>query len=159
MAGLVSVESGRCAAALLTEHRQGQAKCLETIFGELEGRRRLKEGYVFTMPTGGLWDPNELSRRFSRFVRRHALPRFRFHDLRHGYASLAFAAGVPLAVVSKSLGHSSIGITANVYTHILVDQSAIRRPPSTPTSGHHLPVRSAAKLARSGRLVDSDQRL
>ncbi len=42
--------------------------------------------------------------------------------MRPGFASLAFAAGVPLAVVSKSLGHASIGITANVYTHLLTDQ-------------------------------------
>ena len=84
--------------------------------------RRNALGYVFTTPTGELWDPNELSRQFARFIRRHELPDFRFHDLRHGFASLAFAAGVPLAVVSKSLGHASISITANVYTHLLTDQ-------------------------------------
>lgn len=72
-------------------------------------------------PRGELWDPNELSRRFARFVRRKKLPEVRFHDLRREYASFSFAAGVPPAVVSKSLGHASIGITANIYTHLLMD--------------------------------------
>ncbi len=107
---------------VLREHRQKQRGRFDMLFGELEARRRVKEGYVFTMPTGDLWNPNELSRRFARLVRREKLPHFRFHDLRHAYASFSFAAGVPLAIVSKSLGHASIGITANVYTHLLTDQ-------------------------------------
>jgi site-specific recombinase XerD len=39
--------------------------------------------------------------------------------LRHGFASLAFAAGAPLKVVSDSLGHSGIGITGQLYVHLL----------------------------------------
>lgn len=42
----------------------------------------------------------------------------RLHDLRHTSASLALAAGVPLKVVSDRLGHSTIAITANLYTHV-----------------------------------------
>jgi integrase len=42
----------------------------------------------------------------------------RFHDLRHAYASLAYAAGVPLKTISESLGHSNIGITSTIYTHL-----------------------------------------
>jgi integrase len=85
---------------------------------ELEARRRQKDGYVFTRITGTAWDPNELSRQFSRLVSRRKLPRFRFHDLRHGYASLAFAAGVSLRGVSESLGHSAIGVTDAIYVHL-----------------------------------------
>ena len=85
---------------------------------ELEARRRQKDGYVFTRANGAAWDPNELSRQFSRLVRRRKLPRFRFHDLRHGYASLAFAAGVSLRAVSESLGHSAIGVTDAIYVHL-----------------------------------------
>jgi integrase len=36
----------------------------------------------------------------------------RLHDLRHGSASLQLAAGIPMAVVSKRLGHTSLAITA-----------------------------------------------
>jgi integrase len=54
-------------------------------------------------------------------VRRKKLPTIRLHDLRDGYASLAFAAGISLKVVSESLGHSSIAVTSAVYTHVLDD--------------------------------------
>jgi hypothetical protein len=74
---------------------------------------------VFDRFDGRAWDPNEMSRAFSRLVRRRKLPLLRLHDLRHSYASLAFAAGVPLQVVSESLGHASIAITAGIYVHLL----------------------------------------
>ena len=80
------------------------------------------EGVVFDRYDGSRWNPNELSRQFSRLVRRKKLPATRFHDLRHGYASLAFAAGVPLKTASELLGHSGITVTANVYTHIMDEQ-------------------------------------
>lgn len=75
--------------------------------------------FVFTDPHGVAWKPNELSRQFSRLVRRKELSGTRFHDLRHGHASLAFAAGVPLQTISESLGHSSIAITSRIYVHLL----------------------------------------
>ncbi|HSB68728.1 MAG TPA: site-specific integrase, partial [Candidatus Methylomirabilis sp.] len=43
--------------------------------------------------------------------------RIRPHDLRHTYATLAIQAGVPLLTVSRQLGHASIAVTADVYTH------------------------------------------
>lgn len=52
-------------------------------------------------------------------IRKSKLPVIRFHDLRHGYATLAFAAGVPLRVLSESLGHSAIGVTSTIYVHLL----------------------------------------
>jgi integrase len=45
--------------------------------------------------------------------------RVRLHDLRHGAASLRLAAGVDIGIVSKILGHSTIGITADTYSHLL----------------------------------------
>ncbi|HUA08321.1 MAG TPA: site-specific integrase [Candidatus Acidoferrales bacterium] len=107
---------------ILNEHKREQLARYEAMLGPFEARKRQREGYVFSWHGGEVWDPNELSRSFTRFIRRNKLPHYRFHDLRHGYASLAFAAGVPLAVVSRSLGHASIGITADIYTHLLADQ-------------------------------------
>ena len=49
------------------------------------------------------------------------LPHIRSHDLRHLHASLLIAAGVPLAVISKRLGHSTISITSELYGHLLRD--------------------------------------
>jgi integrase len=79
------------------------------------------DAYVFDRFDGTIWHPNHVSQRFSRLVRRAKLPTIRFHDLRHGFASLSFAAGVPLKVVSESLGHSGIAITAQTYVHLLDD--------------------------------------
>lgn len=47
------------------------------------------------------------------------LPKIRIHDLRHGAATLLLAAGVPLAIVSKMLRHSKVGITADLYGHLV----------------------------------------
>lgn len=46
----------------------------------------------------------------------------RFHDLRHGAASLLIAEGVPVPVVSQLLGHADSSITLRVYAHLLQDQ-------------------------------------
>jgi integrase len=45
------------------------------------------------------------------------LPRQRFHDLRHAFATLQLEAGADLFEVSRALGHASITTTANVYAH------------------------------------------
>ena len=45
----------------------------------------------------------------------------RFHDLRHGAASLLLAQGVHPAVVMEMLGHSTITLTMNVYSHVIPD--------------------------------------
>lgn len=100
--------------AVLRRHRSAQAeRHLALGIGN-----RGADGMVFDRLDGRLWDPNELSRQFSRLIRREKLPAFRFHDLRHGYATLAFAAGVPLKTVSESLGHSAIGVTDAIYVHL-----------------------------------------
>jgi integrase len=60
-----------------------------------------------------------VSRLFKTLTRRAALPVIRFHGLRHTSASLALAAGVAMKVVSERLGHSTTGITADLYTHVV----------------------------------------
>jgi integrase len=47
------------------------------------------------------------------------LPRIRVHDLRHTWASLALEAGVPAKVVQEILGHASVGITLDTYSHVV----------------------------------------
>ena len=46
------------------------------------------------------------------------MPHIRFHDLRHSCATLLFAQGVPMKEIQAWLGHSTIGTTANIYTHL-----------------------------------------
>jgi integrase len=63
--------------------------------------------------------PNQALRRLLKLA--GITRRFRIHDLRHTYASLALQRGVPLLVVSRQLGHSSIAITADIYGHLVPD--------------------------------------
>jgi len=48
-----------------------------------------------------------------------ALPRIRFHDLRHSHATHMLASGVHVKIASERLGHSKIGITLDLYSHVL----------------------------------------
>jgi integrase len=63
--------------------------------------------------------PDVVSRTFDRLVRRYGLPRMTLHGLRHTSASTALVAGIPAKVVSERLGHSNIGITLDLYTHVI----------------------------------------
>ena len=56
---------------------------------------------------------------FRRAVQASGLPPVRLHDLRHGAASLALAAGADLKTVQDLLGHSTIITTADIYTSVL----------------------------------------
>ena len=77
-----------------------------------------RDGLVFTDPLGRPWGGSGVTHAFQTALARLGLPRVRFHDLRHGVASLMLAQGVPLKLVSESLGHSTIAITADVYSHL-----------------------------------------
>lgn len=77
-------------------------------------------GYVFTNPAGHPLNPDYLTRRFRYLVRQSGLPPVRLHDLRHGAATLAHAAGADLKTVQEQLGHTSIVLTADTYTSVLM---------------------------------------
>ncbi|HWR44199.1 site-specific integrase [Sporomusa sp.] len=63
--------------------------------------------------------PVYFSKNFTRFIEKHKLKKIRFHDLRHSCASLMLKSGIAMKTASNILGHSSIGITADLYTHVL----------------------------------------
>lgn len=62
--------------------------------------------------------PEWFSKEFGRLVAASGVPRIRLHDVRHTYATLALKAGVHAKVVSERLGHSSIAITLDLYSHV-----------------------------------------
>ncbi len=74
---------------------------------------------IFTREDGSPVRPGYATKHFAELAAAAGVPKVRLHDLRHGQASLMIAAGVPIEVVSKRLGHSSIAITADTYTHLL----------------------------------------
>jgi integrase len=76
-------------------------------------------GYVFTRPDGTPLRPDSVTQRTRHLIGRTGLPPVRLHDLRHGAASLAHAAGADLKTVQDQLGHASIVLTADTYTSVL----------------------------------------
>jgi integrase len=77
---------------------------------------------VFCNSEGHPLDPTHLLRRqFYPLLKRAGLPTIHFHDLRHTAATLFLLRGVNPKVVSELLGHSSVAITLDVYSHVLPD--------------------------------------
>ena len=79
------------------------------------------QGFVFPSETGSLLNPSNLrNRSFKRIKARSGVREdLRFHDLRHTCATLLLSEGVNAKVVSEILGHASITITLNTYSHVL----------------------------------------
>ena len=74
--------------------------------------------YVCVDPMGHLLKPNFVTQHFSLLLERSGLKKIRFHDLRHSCASLLYASGVGLKEIQEWLGHSDIGTTSDIYTHL-----------------------------------------
>ena len=68
---------------------------------------------------GGPRHPDTLSSGWYSFLKRSGLPHVRFHDLRHAHATLLLLSRVHPKVVSERLGHASVGITLDTYSHVL----------------------------------------
>jgi integrase len=104
-------------SAMLRRHRARQ---------EME-RRVAGEGWdasiadlVFTTSTGAPIDGRKLIRSWFRpLLAKAGLPPIRIHDLRHSYASIALALGVHPKVVQEALGHSTIAVTLDLYSHVV----------------------------------------
>jgi integrase len=123
--GLVSVEpkSERSRRTLplppetvnaLAEHRRTQ----ERDRGDA-GDQWNETGYVFTNPTGGPRNPKNLRWAFTVALLRAGLPPVRIHDLRHSAATHLLTMGVHPKVVQDLLGHSTIAITLDTYSHVM----------------------------------------
>jgi len=74
--------------------------------------------YVCTNQLGELYLPDYVTNHFQVLLEKYALRKIRFHDLRHTCASLLIKGGMQLINVKDYLGHSEIGITANIYAHL-----------------------------------------
>ena len=83
------------------------------------GEAWVDSGLVFTAENGAALDPESVSRYFRQAVKKAMLPQIRLHDLRHTHATLALQAGVHPKVVSERLGHATVSITLDTYSHAI----------------------------------------
>ncbi len=79
----------------------------------------VETGLVFTTENGAALDPESVSRYWRQAMKRAMLPPIRLHDLRHTHATLALQAGVHPKVVSERLGHATVSITLDTYSHAI----------------------------------------
>jgi integrase len=118
----IAIDSASIAA--LRAHRARQAK--ERLAA---GSIWVDSGLVFTREDGAPIHPEHLVDMFARRASLAGLPKIRLHDLRHSYATAALAAGISPKVVSERLGHATVAMTLDTYSHVLpsIDEASAER--------------------------------
>jgi integrase len=66
-----------------------------------------------------MMQPTFITHEWVRVIEATTLPRVRFHDLRHAHGTAMLASGIHPKVASERLGHSKVGITLDLYSHVL----------------------------------------
>jgi integrase len=97
----------------LRGHRARQAQELLRL-----GIRLSPNTLVAARPDGEPMQPRSLTHEWEKLTMRRGLRRIRFHDLRHAHATHLLASGVHPKIASERLGHSSVGITLDLYSHV-----------------------------------------
>ena len=139
--------------AALRQHQARQAADRAAVGPAYED-----SGLVFTHPDGSPIHPQRFSDWFRQHLRAAGLPAIRLHDLRHSYATAVLAAGIPAKVVSERLGHATIAITMDTYSHVLpgLDQQAATTVARLILEGHESePNASIDNPLTRGRTVPS----
>ena len=81
-------------------------------------KAKTNDQYVFPSPNGGPISPDSVRHMLHRVLERAGIPKVRFHDLRHTFATIALQNGVDIKTVSGMLGHFSAGFTLDTYAHV-----------------------------------------
>ncbi|PCK77869.1 site-specific integrase [Rhizobium sophoriradicis] len=103
----------------LKRHRLSQAEEQLKI-----GVRPDENSFIIAQVEGSPLKPVSLTHEWTRLLAKTSLPRIRFHDLRHSHATQLLAAGVHPKIASERLGHSTIGITLDLYSHVMPGMQA-----------------------------------
>jgi integrase len=114
---VVPLDPGTC--AVMRAHRRTQR--LERLRA---GERWTDTRKVFTDELGAWLDPGVVSKTFRELVAEAGVAPTRLHDLRHCAASLILASDGTMKDAQSVLGHSSMMLTANTYSHLYADQQA-----------------------------------
>jgi hypothetical protein len=117
--GTVDTVACRKAAKGKRQSQRGRPSWRSTAERLSWGADYTDSGLVITTEDGRPFHPETLSGLFVRQARRAGLPPIRLHDLRHSVASILLARGVHPKVVSEMLGHSTIALTLDTYSHVI----------------------------------------
>jgi integrase len=109
-----SIELTQAATEALRSHLRWQLAEIEAL-----GDNYRDQGLIFPGEHGQPMRPWTLTRKFQRILERVALPHIRFHDLRHTCATLLLSKGVHPKFVQELLGHATISITLDTYSHVI----------------------------------------
>ena len=73
--------------------------------------------------------PQSITHAWNKFTATTKLPRIRFHDLRHSHATHLLASGVHPKIASERLGHATVGLTLDTYSHVIpgMQEDAVAR--------------------------------
>jgi integrase len=104
------------ALRVLKTHRTAQAEHRLAM-----GSDYVDQDLIFATALGTPLDGTNVTRNFQRLARDADLGHVRFHDLRHSAATLMLAAGTNPKIVSERLGHATVNITLDTYSHVLPD--------------------------------------
>jgi integrase len=88
------------------------------------GIRQNEATFLYTREDGQPLQPRSLTHAWRKMLAKTSLPRIRFHDLRHAHATHLLSSGVHPKVASERLGHSKVGITLDLYSHVLPGMQA-----------------------------------
>jgi len=102
---------------LLLQHKKIQDE-EKALAGELYEDNDL----VFATELGKIIDPTNFNRTFARMLKRAGVEHASPHSLRHTFATRCLEAGVHIKAVQQFLGHSSMSMTSDVYSHVLMDR-------------------------------------
>jgi integrase len=98
---------------VLAEHKERQ-QGVRTMLGETVG----KDDLVFSTPQGAPLRPNTITRSWTVLAAKAGVKPIRLHDARHTHASLMLKQGVHPKIVQERLGHSTISMTLDIYSHV-----------------------------------------
>ncbi len=98
----------------LQEHQRGQA-----ILRHVHGADYQSHDLVICLENGRAWDLSNFSNEFRRTMDDLGFKGVRFHDLRHTHATLLLTAGTHPKIVSERLGHATVHMTLDTYSHVL----------------------------------------
>ncbi len=103
---------------------KGNVITLKKAADKRNQKQDIENSFVFCWPDGRYIRPDFAYRRLKKLLADNNLPSIRFHDLRHTFATMLLEAGEHPKVVSEMLGHSSITITLDTYSHVLPSMQA-----------------------------------